>query len=159
VNIIGSILTLQNNIFAMTTTQNSTNTTYLILGGARSGKSSYAEKIAKQSDLDVIYIATATVFDDEMKSRVQHHVNDRPSHWETIEEPIELAKVLSKYSAANNIVLVDCLTMWVNNLLMQDDENVVASEVNKLLDTVEQLCQWANCLESLSMNLVVYIKN
>jgi len=74
VNIIGSILTLQNNIFAMTTTQNSTNTTYLILGGARSGKSSYAEKIAKQSDLDVIYIATATVFDDEMKSRVQHHV-------------------------------------------------------------------------------------
>ena len=123
----------------MTTTNNSTNTTYLILGGARSGKSSYAEKIAIESGNDVVYIATANVQDKEMEARVEQHINDRPSHWKTIEEPIALADCLKQQAKPNQFILVDCLTMWVNNLLMQEDDNLLQSELIKLTDTLPSL--------------------
>lgn len=123
----------------MTTTRNLTNTTYLILGGARSGKSSYAESIAAESGQDVVYIATANVFDKEMEQRVEQHKNDRPKHWLSIEEPIELSGALRKLSSSNNVVLVDCLTMWVNNLLMTEDEKLIDAELKKLFEVINKL--------------------
>ena len=123
----------------MTTTENSTYTTYLILGGARSGKSRYAEKIAIESDKEVIYIATANVFDNEMEERVEQHKNDRPKHWRTIEEPIALADSLQTNSKPNRVILVDCLTMWINNLLMQEDQSLLDSEVKKLRTVLNSL--------------------
>lgn len=88
-------------------------TTHLILGGARSGKSAYAEKLAAVSGLAVTYIATAQVYDDEFGQRVQHHKDRRPSHWKTVEVPHQLAATLQKEAAPNRCLIVDCLTLWL----------------------------------------------
>jgi len=113
--------------------------THLILGGARSGKSRYAENLAKKSGKEVIYIATAKIFDDEIKKRVERHQQDRQKAWKTIEEPLYLADALSKWSLPENILLVDCLTMWVTNLLSNNDETQLRTEVEKLVDHVQNL--------------------
>lgn len=123
----------------MKTTQHLSKNTYLILGGARSGKSGYAEKIAISSNQDVVYVATANTFDDEMVERVKQHQNDRPSHWLTVEEPIALAESLLKHDAPNKVMLVDCLTLWINNLLMQENEDLLLSETKKLLEILDNL--------------------
>lgn len=88
-------------------------TTHLIVGGARSGKSAYAEKLAAESGLEVTYIATAQVYDDEFGLRVQHHKNRRPEHWKTVEVPHQLAHTLQKEAAPNRCLIVDCLTLWL----------------------------------------------
>lgn len=92
----------------------------LILGGARSGKSHYAETCAKESGLDVLYVATAQAFDKEMQQRIQHHQQQRPSHWRLIEEPLNLISVLQNNANANTCILVDCLTLWLSNQLCSD---------------------------------------
>jgi len=111
----------------------------LVLGGARSGKSRYAEQQAKSTDQQVVYIATATVYDDEMADRVQRHKDDRPSHWVTIEEPLQLATTLQQHAAEDKCILVDCLTLWVTNLLMLEDEQKFAAEKQVLLDVLPKL--------------------
>lgn len=85
----------------------------LILGGARSGKSAYAEKIASESGLAVTYIATAQVYDSEFGARVEHHKIRRPEHWQTVEVPHQLAVTLRREAAADRCLLVDCLTLWL----------------------------------------------
>ncbi|MCF6203571.1 MAG: bifunctional adenosylcobinamide kinase/adenosylcobinamide-phosphate guanylyltransferase [Methylococcaceae bacterium] len=89
----------------------------LVLGGARSGKSRYAEQVANESGIPVIYIATAEAGDAEMQVRIEKHRQDRPEHWKTIEEPIKLADVIQQYSSSNSCLLVDCLTLWLTNIL------------------------------------------
>jgi adenosylcobinamide kinase/adenosylcobinamide-phosphate guanylyltransferase len=93
---------------------------HLVLGGARSGKSRFAEQLASNSGQEVIYIATATVYDDEMQERINRHIYDRPKHWQTVEEPIQLAKVLKHKAKPEACILVDCLTLWLTNLLMTE---------------------------------------
>lgn len=95
---------------------------HFIIGGARSGKSSYAESLARKSGSDVIYIATAQAYDDEMQRRIQQHKNQRPGAWVTVEEPIEISDVIRNESAVNNCLLIDCLTLWVTNLLSADKD-------------------------------------
>jgi adenosyl cobinamide kinase/adenosyl cobinamide phosphate guanylyltransferase len=87
----------------------------LVLGGARSGKSAYAEGLLAASS-DPVYVATGQAFDDEMRVRIAAHRDRRPAHWRTVEAPIRLAEALSVEAA----VLVDCLTLWVTNLLLGD---------------------------------------
>ena len=89
----------------------------LIIGGARSGKSQLAEKRALESGLHVIYVATAQVQDAEMSRRVAHHRARRPAAWGLIETPLELAASLQQQAAADTCLLVDCLTLWLSNLL------------------------------------------
>jgi adenosylcobinamide kinase / adenosylcobinamide-phosphate guanylyltransferase len=89
----------------------------LILGGARSGKSALAEQRAIASGLTVTYIATAQALDNEMAERIERHQQQRPAHWELVEEPLELAAVLKQHAAADRCLLVDCLTLWLTNLL------------------------------------------
>lgn len=89
----------------------------LVLGGARSGKSRYAEQQAIESAKQVIYIATAEAGDAEMRVRIKRHREDRPQHWQTVEEPIKLAQVIQQYSDAKRCLLVDCLTLWLSNIL------------------------------------------
>ena len=89
----------------------------LVLGGARSGKSAYAEQLAVQSAAPVVYIATATAGDAEMAARIAHHRARRPAAWRTVEAPLDLAGALQLHAAANTSVLVDCLTLWLSNLL------------------------------------------
>ncbi|MDQ6955916.1 MAG: bifunctional adenosylcobinamide kinase/adenosylcobinamide-phosphate guanylyltransferase [Mariprofundaceae bacterium] len=89
----------------------------LILGGARSGKSKRAETLAKQSLLDVVYIATSPQMqgDSEWKNRVRRHQQGRPEHWQTIEETLDLCAILNEIKP-NQCVLVDCLTLWLFNI-------------------------------------------
>lgn len=88
----------------------------LILGGARSGKSALAERLAARS-AEVVYIATAQARDGEMAARVAHHRQRRPAQWRTLEEPLALAAALSEHAREGRCVLVDCLTLWLSNLL------------------------------------------
>jgi adenosylcobinamide kinase / adenosylcobinamide-phosphate guanylyltransferase len=93
---------------------------HLILGGARSGKSLFAEKLAQQSGLNVSYVATAQIYDDEFKSRVQHHKDRRPAEWALVEEPHYLAKTLQNLDAPNQCLIVDCLTLWLAQWICLD---------------------------------------
>jgi adenosylcobinamide kinase / adenosylcobinamide-phosphate guanylyltransferase len=88
-------------------------TIHLILGGARSGKSAYAEKMALQSKQPVTYIATAQVYDNEFAARVAHHKKRRPPHWGLVEAPFNLAKTLLENDAPETCLIVDCLTLWI----------------------------------------------
>lgn len=106
---------------------------YLILGGARSGKSHYAEKLAIESGREVVYIATANVLDNEIAQRVARHKQDRPTAWKTVEEPLDLAKSLERWASPERVVLVDCLTMWLANLLSATDKSLLNNEQNQLL--------------------------
>lgn len=111
----------------------------LILGGARSGKSRLAEQIAKDSTLDVIYIATAQAWDDEMQSRIKHHQQQRPDHWLVIEENIYLADRLLQIDQENQVILLDCLTLWMTNLLMHEQVELQIQQCQKLLDVLPRL--------------------
>ena len=92
----------------------------LILGGARSGKSSYAEKLAKDNGLPVTYIATAQIYDDEFEARVQHHKDRRPKNWQLIEASHYLAPALQANSHAGCTIIVDCLTLWLAQCICPD---------------------------------------
>ncbi|MGB8810444.1 MAG: bifunctional adenosylcobinamide kinase/adenosylcobinamide-phosphate guanylyltransferase [Acinetobacter calcoaceticus] len=111
----------------------------LILGGARSGKSRLAEQTAISMQLAVTYVATAQALDSEMQSRIAHHQNQRPAHWSLVEEPLFLAKTLQKIDQPNQIILVDCLTLWLTNLLLLDDQNVQEFECEQLIDVLPKL--------------------
>ncbi|MEG2434261.1 MAG: bifunctional adenosylcobinamide kinase/adenosylcobinamide-phosphate guanylyltransferase [Acinetobacter sp.] len=111
----------------------------LILGGARSGKSRLAEQIAQQLAQPVVYVATAQALDAEMQERIQHHQQQRPEDWELCEEPIYLAEQLVKLDRPNQTILVDCLTLWMSNLLVQTDSNLQVQECQKLLEVVANL--------------------
>lgn len=111
----------------------------LILGGVRSGKSRLAEQLATESNLPVHYIATATAEDEEMQKRIASHQKHRPDHWQVIEEPLRLASVLDEQAASGRCVLVDCLTLWLSNLLLAEDETVFERERTDLLKVLPTL--------------------
>ncbi|OCL26135.1 bifunctional adenosylcobinamide kinase/adenosylcobinamide-phosphate guanylyltransferase [Orenia metallireducens] len=124
----------------------------LVLGGARSGKSSFAEEIvAKLGGLDVTYLATSEVRDQEMKQRVQLHRCSRPREWTTIEEPKSIGEVLANLKQGA-VVLLDCLTLLISNLLLEeqelgedeydfsekDKEEVIVEEIEKIIAEVRK---------------------
>ncbi len=96
----------------------------LIIGGARSGKSGLAQQLATTSGKHVVYIATANarLNDSEMSQRIIRHQQERPGHWQTIEEPTQLATVLQQYAAEDHCLMVDCLTLWLSNCLLINEE-------------------------------------
>lgn len=111
----------------------------LILGGARSGKSLYAEQQAENGQSEVIYIATSEAQDEEMQRRIEHHRQQRPQHWQLIEEPLFLADVLARNDATDRCLLVDCLTLWLSNLLCHPDQALFAQQREQLLTTLPRL--------------------
>jgi adenosylcobinamide kinase/adenosylcobinamide-phosphate guanylyltransferase len=111
----------------------------LVLGGARSGKSRLAEQRAADSGLRVTYVATSQALDGEMAARIEHHRARRPAHWGLVEEPLALAQVLREQAAPERCLLVDCLTLWLTNLLMLDDAARLAAERQALLETLPEL--------------------
>ena len=94
---------------------------HLILGGARSGKSGYAESLLNNFQ-QVTYIATATGGDDEMRERIKHHKASRPDHWQLIEEPFYLSTHLETI-ASDQVLIIDCMTLWLSNWLCSNDES------------------------------------
>lgn len=111
----------------------------LILGGVRSGKSRLAEQHAQATGLHVTYIATATADDAEMQARITHHQTQRPAHWTLVEEPLALASTLRNIAANNHCVLVDCLTLWLTNLLCAQDEAKLQREMANFLQVLPEL--------------------
>jgi len=111
----------------------------LILGGARSGKSRHAEHLAHASGLKVCYIATAEIWDAEMAARIAQHQSDRPSHWRTLEVPLELAQAMQTHAAADTCLLIDCLTLWLTNLMLADDPDLLVRETQALLELLPTL--------------------
>jgi len=111
----------------------------LILGGARSGKSRLAEKLAADTRLPVTYIATSQPLDGEMNQRVAQHRARRPAEWALVEEPLALAQALRENAATDRCLLVDCLTLWLTNLLMLDDPERLIAEREALLDCISML--------------------
>jgi len=120
----------------------------LILGGVRSGKSHIAEQLAIDSCLDVAYVATATAGDAEMQERIHKHQQQRPAHWQCIEEPLLLADALQAYASEDHCILVDCLTLWLTNLLLKEDDVFFNAQRDALI----------NCLATLS-GQVIFVSN
>ncbi len=108
----------------------------LILGGVRSGKSRLAERLAHESGLAVTYVATALPQDDEMRQRIAAHQHRRPADWRLIEEPLDLGELIARESAPDRCLLVECLTLWLTNLLMKNDEMAVVNATETLLAAV-----------------------
>lgn len=104
----------------------------LILGGARSGKSRYAEQLATNSKKNVVYLATATAFDSEMHERITHHQQQRNPEWLCVEEPLLLPDAIRQHAADDRCLLIDCLTLWLNNLLFMMPEQTPADHFELL---------------------------
>jgi len=119
----------------------------LILGGARSGKSAFAQRLALQSGKSVAYIATATAGDEDMSGRIKQHQATRPAHWYTVEEPLYLAPALRQASVQSDIILLDCITLWLSNWLFMQGHaptgyiDSAITEIEAILSVVAELDQ------------------
>lgn len=109
--------------------------TTLVLGGARSGKSRFAERLVCASGLARVYVATAEAGDGEMRERIANHQNRRGAEWRTIEVPLVLPQVIARESGSGRILLVDCLTLWLSNLMHAERD--VARETDLLIDSLQ----------------------
>jgi adenosylcobinamide kinase/adenosylcobinamide-phosphate guanylyltransferase len=111
----------------------------LISGGARSGKSRYAEQRAREMGRRRIYVATAEAKDEEMTQRIAEHQKRRGSLWRTIEEPLGLTEALLRQRGNTDCALVDCLTLWISNLLIRYDEKYATQKVHELMEKLAEL--------------------
>lgn len=109
---------------------------HLVLGGARSGKSSYAERLAVDSGKDVCYVATATAGDAEMQQRIARHQAQRPAQWSLIEEPLALRELIAQQQSSEQLLLVDCLTLWLSNHLLNPDPTDLQQLQDALCETL-----------------------
>lgn len=135
----------------------------LVLGGARSGKSTFAERMAEASGRDVAFIATATASDEEMRERIARHRAERPEQWVTIEEPLDLAKAVHEGAQVADVLVLDCMTLWLSNWLFREGGVVCEGEIaqpgalfdRELLGEVERLLEAVRELPSGKTLLVV----
>ena len=111
----------------------------LIVGGARSGKSGYAQKLAQETRLPVTVIATAQARDGEMLERIARHRAERPADWQTVEEPLQLAEALLREAGPRKCLVVDCLTLWLNNWLDELHIRRYPEARQRLLDVLPKL--------------------
>lgn len=107
-------------------------TPHLVLGGSRSGKSAYAEELLRPLEPPYVYVATAQVRDEEMRERVEHHRKRRNSAWKTVECPLDLPHTLQHLRRQGRPILVDCLTLWLTNLLLGPNPDEASEAVNAL---------------------------
>ncbi len=135
----------------------------LILGGARSGKSSFAEKVAREMGCPVLYIATATAMDDEMRARIADHRAARPSKWQTLEVPLRVGEVIRQLAPNQSVILLDCITLLVSNVLLSLPEKTpfkmaikqVQEEIESLLAAQARIGrQWLVVSNEVGLGLV-----
>jgi adenosylcobinamide kinase/adenosylcobinamide-phosphate guanylyltransferase len=110
--------------------------TTLVLGGARSGKSRHAQALAECMAPNRVFIATAQAFDAEMRERIARHQADRDASWLTVEAPIDLAETILQHQDESGVLLIDCLTLWLSNLLLADQD--VEPALNALVTAVQE---------------------
>ena len=106
----------------------------LVLGGAKSGKSSFALNVCNSLDRERIFLATAQALDQEMEERIRRHQAERGSGWRTIEEPLKVAETIGSLDSKDTVILLDCLTLWLNNLYMEygEDQETIDEAIEKL---------------------------
>jgi len=109
-----------------------------IIGGARSGKSTYAIKWAKECGENVTFIATAQALDSEMKKRIKLHQQERPANWKTLEEPRQVAALLEKESKCLEVIIIDCLTLLVSNLMVEKPDKEVEQEAKDIIKVIRK---------------------
>lgn len=109
--------------------------TVLVLGGARSGKSRFSENLVLSTASQAHYVATGRAWDDEMRERIAEHRNRRGPQWTTHEEPLDLVGMLQSLDSTGNVILVDCLTLWVTNLMMEERD--IEAEFARLAGHIE----------------------
>ncbi|AOG01583.1 cobinamide kinase / cobinamide phosphate guanyltransferase family protein [Blastomonas sp. RAC04] len=107
-----------------------------ITGGARSGKSARAQCLAESHAGELVYLATAQAFDEEMRDRIARHQADRDARWRTVECPVDLPEAIARETGEDRVLLVDCLTLWTSNLLLGEHDFAAASK--RLIDTLAQ---------------------
>jgi adenosylcobinamide kinase/adenosylcobinamide-phosphate guanylyltransferase len=117
----------------------------LVLGGARSGKTAFAERLAMGAGVRPVYLATAEALDSEMRERVESHRRQREGRFATVEEPLALARAIDDAAAKHDVILVDCLTLWITNLLGAGRD---------VAEAVEQLATALTRIESARVILV-----
>lgn len=114
------------------------NTSLLVLGGARSGKSRYAQQRAEAMPGNHVFIATAQAWDDEMRERISRHQDDRGAAWHTVETSLELATEIGRWRTGGAVLLIDCLTLWATNLLLgEHDINAATAALCKAITTFD----------------------
>jgi len=116
----------------------------LLLGGARSGKSHYAQQLAQELGGEVLFVATGEALDEEMQARIAEHRKDRPQNWRTLEMPTGIGKVIEKGIGDAGVVIIDCLTLLISNLLHDEPDypeagKRVLSEINQLIAVMDRL--------------------
>jgi len=107
----------------------------LILGGVRAGKSNFAEKVAREAGR-VVYIATAEALDEEMRERIENHKKRRPSGWKTIESPNNLTESIRQIDSDVDVIIIDCLTVYISNLLAKLSEEEILKNVSEVLNAL-----------------------
>ena len=131
----------------------------LILGGARSGKSDLAQRLATEGE-SVLFVATAQAGDDDMAQRIEAHQASRPDEWDTLEEPTDLEDALRPVLDEYDTVLVDCLTLWVSNLLLEhenapDAESLILTRAQALLNLYDESdARWIVVSNEVGMGIV-----
>ena len=109
----------------------------LVTGGAKSGKSRFAENLLLKSDKSLIYLATATAFDDEMRKRIKQHQSHRNQRWSTIEESISIVEVIKENAKRDTAILVDCITLWLTTLMVKEMD--IEGETERLVELIPTL--------------------
>jgi len=127
----------------------------LITGGARCGKSRFAELLAAHTKRPVVYIATAQIGDEEMALRVKKHQQQRPSTWRLIEEPRNIRDTLLQLKDEDVIILLDCVTLWLTNLLIADGDLSNNERETQILDVVKEVAQLAQKIKP----QVIFVSN
>jgi len=114
--------------------------TTFVIGGCRSGKSRQALELAEKiSGSKRIFIATCMPFDDEMKQRIERHKRERDKSWKTVEAPVELSAAINENSREGDVIIIDCLTLWINNLLMEiENPDVINKCIHKLILAIKE---------------------
>lgn len=125
-----------------------------VLGGARSGKSDLAVKLANGSGRSVLFLATMEPGDEETRARISTHQSSRPENWRTIEEPRQVVRVLRDYARSGEFVLLDCMTLWVTNLLaahIPDENNIPVDVATRAVEEMTRhaydLVSWAKSFD------------
>ncbi|HNR65933.1 MAG TPA: bifunctional adenosylcobinamide kinase/adenosylcobinamide-phosphate guanylyltransferase, partial [Atribacterota bacterium] len=112
----------------------------LITGGARSGKSSFAESLAQKMGENIIYIATAQALDKEMRERIAEHRKRRPKNWQTVEETVQVDKVIKKVGTQTEVIIIDCMALLISNLISDFNEksskDIFASKVQEKIEHI-----------------------
>lgn len=134
----------------------------LVLGGARSGKSTFAERLALNSGRRVAFIATATASDEDMRNRISRHQAARPAHWSTIEEPLQLSNAVREASAVADVLILDCMTVWLSNWLFSqeadeqmDTLSISSHHYDAVLQVIDDLLQVVTTLTAGKTLIVV----